>query len=321
MVDEGRNMKNKSYISVDQIKTKETVYNLFKLADKIKNKVEKHTVYEPLKGYTVAILFYQPSTRTFTSFEAAARRLGAYTVAIPGMEQYSSVAKGETLEDTIRSIHQTTGCDAIVMRHPDNESSEVAAKISYVPVISAGSGTKEHPTQALLDLYTIYNKLGKLTGLKVACVGDMLYGRTIKSLAKLLGLMDKKNEVTFVSPKELMAPREYVAEVSQRLKFKETNQLKSVINEADVIYMTRVQKEWFEKAGKLAEYERIKDQFILTEHLVSQMKKKAIVMHPLPRVGEIMTEVDEDPRAMYFEQMRSGLYTRMALLCKILGKE
>jgi aspartate carbamoyltransferase len=307
-----------SYISVDQIKSRSQVEELFSIADVMKAKVLKREVYEPLKGRAVAILFYQPSTRTFTSFEAASRRLGAYTVAVHGMAQYSSVAKGETLEDTIKSIYQTTACDAIVIRHPDNNSSEVAKSVSAVPIINGGSGTAEHPTQALLDLYTIYDHFQTMDNLHVVMVGDLLYGRTTKSLAKLLAIVGKKVKITFVSPKELMSPREFVAKIKGKVKLAETDKLTSVLPSADVVYMTRVQKEWFEKAGKLEEYERLKDRFVLTRHMVSSMKPKAIVMHPLPRVGEILYEVDEDKRAKYFSQMRSGLYVRMAILKAIL---
>lgn len=307
-----------SYISVDQIKSRAQIDELFKVADLMKAKVLGHEVYEPLKGQCVAILFYQPSTRTFSSFEAASRRLGAYTVAIHGMAQYSSVAKGESLEDTIKSIYQTTGADAIVLRHPENNSGEVAAAVSPVPVINGGSGTQEHPTQALLDLYTIHTHIKSLNKIQVVMVGDLLYGRTTKSLAKLLAVVSKKIKITLVSPKELMAPRDFVKSLKKKVKVTETDNLTLALKTADVVYMTRVQKEWFEKAGKLEEYERLKDKFVLTRHLVSSMKKTAIVMHPLPRVGEILYEVDDDPRARYFEQMRSGLYVRMALLYKIL---
>jgi aspartate carbamoyltransferase len=307
-----------SYVSIDQITSKKQIDELFAEADAMRQIVEAGEVYEPLRGKMVAILFYQPSTRTFSSFSAAARRLGAYVVAIHGMEQYSSVSKGETLEDTIRSIYQTTGADAIVMRHPDDSSAEVAAGVSPVPIINGGSGKKEHPTQALLDLYTIYNYMGKLDGLSVTMVGDLLYGRTIKSLAKLLALTGKKNVLNFVSPYELKAPAALVKELTQKVTVKEGDNLRDVLKKTDVLYMTRVQKEWFEAAGKLDEYERLKLRFILTRHMATEMKKDAIIMHPLPRVGEIMQEVDEDQRAKYFEQMRSGLYTRMALLKLIL---
>lgn len=308
---------NQSYISIDQVTNLTQVQKLFKVADQMKKRVEKHKVYEPLAGKSVAVLFYQPSTRTFSSFVAAAKRLGAYVTAIHGMEEFSSVSKGESLEDTIRSIYQTTAADAIVLRHPDNNSSQVAAEVSPVPVINAGSGTLEHPTQALLDLYTIYQSHGRLDNLHIVMVGDLLYGRTIKSLAKLLAL-GKNNRVTFVSPPELKAPAALISAIENKVTVSETDQLANSLKTADVVYMTRVQKEWFEKAGKMDEYERMKDKFVLTRHQVSQMKKDAIVMHPLPRVGEILHEVDEDHRAKYFEQMRSGLYVRMALLESIL---
>lgn len=313
----------------------------------MKRRVESKKIYEPLKGYCVAVLFYQPSTRTFSSFVAAAKRLGAYVIDIHGMASFSSVCKGETLEDTIRTIHQTTGADAIVIRHPANESSMIAAEYSYVPVLNAGSGKLEHPTQALLDLYTIYSHFKKLghpefisgstkilnqaclepvervqndnTGLHVVMVGDLLYGRTIKSLAKLLALF-KNNQISLVAPPQLKAPKELVASWAKKMKVEESEDLKPLLKKADVLYMTRVQKEWFEASGTLDEYEKLKDKYVLTRHMVEQMKKKAIVMHPLPRVGEILREVDEDPRAKYFEQMRSGLYVRMALLEMILLK-
>ncbi len=308
----------KSYISVDQLKSKAMIDELFATCDKMKRNVENGIVYEPLAGKSLAILFYQPSTRTFSSFVAAAKRLGAYVTAIHGMAEFSSVAKGESLEDTIRSIYQTTAAEAIIIRHPDDNSSQVAAAVSPVPIINAGSGKLEHPTQALLDLYTIYDHFGNLKSLHVVMVGDLLYGRTIKSLAKILALVNSKTKITFVSPKELAAPKDLVAQLKRKIKVIETTDLYSSLKSADVVYMTRVQKEWFEKAGKVEEYERLKDKYILTRHLVSQMPKNSIVMHPLPRVGEIMHEVDEDQRAYYFKQMRSGLYVRMALLEKIL---
>lgn len=308
-----------SFISIDQIQSLTQVEDLFAKAELVKEIVENKTVYEPLLGYCVAILFYQPSTRTFSSFSTAARRLGAYTTAIHGMEEYSSVSKGETLPDTIRSIYQTTGADVIVLRHPDDDSSEVAAKFSPVPVVNAGSGKREHPTQALLDLFTIQQNLGRMDNLHVVMVGDMLYGRTIKSLAKLLTVVGKKNKVTFVAPDELKTPKALVLELTKRgMKVQETTDLTEVISSADVLYMTRVQKEWFEAANKMEEYDRLKLKFILTKKYVSQMKKDAIVMHPLPRVGEIEETVDTDTRAKYFVQMRSGLYVRMALLESIL---
>jgi len=309
---------NKSYISINQITSLDQVKDLFLTADKMKKTVEKGQLYEPLEGKTVAVLFYQPSTRTFTSFVGAAKRLGAYVVDLNEMTSFSSAVKGESLEDTIRSIHQTTGADAIIIRHPDDNSSQVAASVSLVPIINAGSGTAEHPTQALLDLYTIYEKFNRLDNLNVMMVGDLKYGRTIKSLAKLLALVTKKSKITFVSPDELKAPKDLVKELREKIDVSQKTGFGTSIESADVVYMTRVQKEWFEKEGKLDEYERLKLKFIMTEHLANKMKKDAIILHPLPRVGEILHEVDTNPRAYYFKQMRSGLYVRMALLEKIL---
>ncbi len=309
-----------SYISIDQIIKTSQIEEIFKLAKEMGQAVESGMINEPLKGKTVAVLFYQPSTRTYSSFVAAANRLGAYVTAIHGMEEYSSVAKGETLEDTIRSIHQTTAADVIVLRHPENQSSVRAASVSAVPIINAGSGTNEHPTQALLDLFTIYENKVNANKLKIVMVGDLLYGRTIKSLSKLLAVCSPQSKITFVSPKELKAPPELVASLRKKIYVEEETDLTKVLKDADVVYMTRVQKEWFEKEGKLAEYERLKQQYVLDTNLVKTMKSKAIIMHPLPRVGEIDMAVDSDERAKYFEQMRFGLYVRMALLKLILIK-
>lgn len=309
-----------NFISINQVKTKKDILDLFKRADFMKQCVEKGKLHEPLRGKSVAVLFYQPSTRTFSSFVAAAQRLGAYVTAIHGMEEFSSVSKGEDLRDTVRSIYETTAADLLVLRHPDNNSSQVAAEASPLPVINAGSGKLEHPTQALLDLYTIYEHFKRMDSLHVVMVGDLLYGRTIKSLAKLLGIVKGNNRITFVSPDELKAPAELVTDLKKVMQVEETDNLRKALVDADVVYMTRVQKEWFESAGKLDEYEKLKNRFILTRHMVSQMKKKSIVLHPLPRVGEILEEVDDDPRAKYFHQMRSGLYVRMALLEAILLK-
>jgi aspartate carbamoyltransferase catalytic subunit len=311
--------KGQHFVSVDQITDKKQIFDLFKRAEIMKQTVENKNIHETLRGMSVVILFYQPSTRTFSSFEAASRRMGAYTYAYNGMNEISSAVKGETLPDTIRSIYQTTAADVIILRHPDDSSSAIAAEASYVPIVNAGSGKSEHPTQALLDLYSLYQTQGHLEGLKVAMVGDLLYGRTIKSLAKLLALVDPNVELHFISPNEVKAPREFVAELSTRCAVSESTDLKKVLPKVDAVYMTRVQEEWFKKANKMDEYERIKNKYVLTRHMVNQMKPSATVMHPLPRNGEIMEEVDEDPRAYYFEQMRAGLYIRMALLDAILA--
>lgn len=318
-------MKNtfygKSFISIDQITSAEQVKYIFSIADSMKKQIESGKVEKTLTGKAVAVLFYQPSTRTFTSFVGAAKHLGAVAIDINEMTSFSSAVKGESLEDTIKSIRQTTAADAIVLRHPDDYSSEVAASTNTVPILNGGSGKKEHPTQALLDLYTIYAKFGRFDNLNVMMVGDLKYGRTIKSLAKLLAVVGNNNSVTFVSPKELKAPKDLVKELKElNLNVAQKTSFGQAISDVDVVYMTRVQKEWFEKEGKVEEYERLKLKLMMDQHTADRMRKDAIIMHPLPRVGEIMTEVDSDPRAWYFKQMRSGLYIRMALLDRILNE-
>lgn len=311
---------NKSFISIDQIQSPADIKYIFGVADKMKETILSGKIYEPLKGKTVAVLFYQPSTRTFTSFVAAAKRLGAYVIDINEMTSFSSAVKGESLDDTIRTIYQTTGADLIVLRHPDDTSSQIAASVQNIPVINGGSGTAEHPTQALLDLYTIYHKFKRLDNLNIMMVGDLKYGRTIKSLAKLIARVSKNSTITFVSPKELRAPKEFIKDVKDKIDITQRSSFGTEIEQADVVYMTRVQKEWFEKEGKLDQYEALKLKFIMNKHTAEKMKKDAIILHPLPRVGEILLEVDSDPRAWYFEQMRSGLYIRMALIESILLK-
>lgn len=309
----------KDFISIDQLSVPAIKF-LFSLAKRMEASVADGQGRRDLKNKTVAELFYQPSTRTFTSFQAAAKWLGCRRViAIAGMNAYSSTVKGESLADTIRSIEQTTAADLIILRHPDDDSSAIAASQAQVPVINAGSGKKEHPTQALLDLYTIQQRLGTLDHLKVAMVGDLKYGRTVKSLAKLLALAARGTELFLVAPDVLQMPDDLVAKLQeQRVKVYRRQKLEEVIALADVLYMTRIQKEWFAAENKMDEYQRFKDYYVLDRSLMARAKPKMIVMHPLPRVGEIKTEVDSDPRAAYFQQMRFGLYIRMALLAAIL---
>ena len=312
--------KGKDFISVEQITSPRQMRYLFKIADKMVSAVENHRQLDLLSNATVAILFYQPSTRTFTSFQAAAQWLGCRRIiAIPGMEAYSSVVKGESLPDTIRTIEQTTAADIIILRHPEDNSSEIAARYAKVPVINAGSGKKEHPTQAILDLYTIRQELGTLDGLRVVMLGDLKNGRTIKSLSLLLGTVASSTKITFVSPPELAAPPDFVEKLkAKEINVEETSNLEEVLEEADVLYVTRIQKEWFESEE---EYQKVKGSYVISPELMRKAKKKMVVMHPLPRVDEIDPRFDSDPRAAYFRQMRAGLYTRMALMAAILGKD
>lgn len=309
----------KDFISVEQFKQKKDLDAIFLLAKKMQTSLQKRQVKKVLKNFCITELFYQPSTRTFTSFMAASKFLGALTIPIHGMQAYSSAVKGETLPDTIRTVEQTTACDLIILRHPDDLSSDIAAKFASVPIVNAGSGSLEHPTQALLDLYTITKKFKKIDGLTIILLGDLKYGRTTKSLAKLMSIYAKKIKLILVSPKDLKMPKEEISKLKTRgVKLIQTENLKAVIGKADILYVTRIQKEWFEKEGRIALYNKLKGAYVIDKNLLKKAKKKMIVMHPLPRVGEIAQEVDNDSRAVYFEQMRNGLCIRMALLRLIL---
>lgn len=271
---------------------------------------------DTLKGKVLANLFYEPSTRTSSSFLAAMVRLGGSVIPINEVS-YSSVTKGENLPDTVRTL----GCyaDVIVLRHNELGSAKLAAEYSPVPVINAGDGPGEHPTQSLLDLFTIVDRLGMVKGKHVVMVGDLKYGRTVHSLAKLLSIVDRV-KMTFVSPKELRMPPEILFRLRERrVDFEEIEELESVIPTADVIYLTRVQKERF--VDNQDEYERVKDRYMVTTETLGSAKKEMVLMHPFPRVYEISMGVDSDPRAAYInEQMRNGMYVRMALLAAVLGK-
>lgn len=267
-----------------------------------------------LQGKIMTALFYEPSSRTFGSFISAMQRLGGGIIPLQGMT-YSSVAKGETLEDTVKTFECYS--DVIVIRHPEVGSARKAALATKIPIINAGDGVGEHPTQALLDLFTILSKFKKIQGLKVAFVGDLLNGRTVHSLSKLLIKMGKV-EFFFVSPKILRMPQEIKDQLKNHVTITEVDKLNEVINKVNVLYVTRVQKERF---SDLSTYEKIKNFYIVNKKFMEKARKNLILMHPLPRVGEISTDVDNDPRAVYLtEQMRNGLYVRMALLAAVLGK-
>lgn len=267
-----------------------------------------------LSGKILATVFYEPSTRTRFSFEAAMMRLGGNVITTEAAGQFSSALKGETLEDSIKVI--SGYADAIVLRHPEVGSAERAADVSDVPVINAGDGGGEHPTQALLDTFTINEEIGHIDNIKVAMVGDLLNGRTIHSLLFLLEQYEGL-EFQLVAPEKLRLPDDYKSFLSQKgFKFEEIDSLDKLNPDTDVVYMTRVQKERFSDA---AEYEQLKHYFVLDKKMLAKLKDKAVIMHPLPRVGEIAEEVDADPRAAYFRQAQNGLYVRMALLEHILS--
>lgn len=311
------NFEGKDIISLDQFSQKD-IRILFKYVGKMKNIAKNAKPSDILKGNIVSLLFYEPSSRTFGSFSASVKQLGGQTVEILCPQQFSSVAKGETLEDTIRVFEAYS--DAIVIRHSEAGTAEKAASAAkFVPVINAGDGIGEHPTQALLDLYTIYEKYGRLDNLTILFAGDMLNGRTVHSLIRGLSLF-KNNKVFLLSPKQLRLKKADFLNFSKRgIKLAEIESPKDIPKNADVWYWTRVQKERFKD---IAEYERVKNRFIVTQKFLDDFGgKNTILMHPLPRVGEINVEVDEDPRTVYLTtQIRNGMYVRMALLALMLGK-
>ena len=308
---EGR-LYGQHILSVAQFARADLEY-IFAVAEDMRTMVERVGTFDLLKGKILANLFYEPSTRTSSSFTAAMERLGGSVIPINEV-RYSSVAKGESLPDTVRTLE--CYADVIVLRHPETGSAAIAAQYARKPIINAGDGIGEHPTQALLDLFTLREELGTIDGLTVTMLGDLKFGRTVHSLAKLLSLFNVK--VHYVSPEILRMPADLMAQLAEKgLPQAEHSTLDGVLPETDVLYVTRVQKERFEN---LDEYESVKNAYIISPETMACAKPKMALMHPLPRVGEISPSVDSDPRAAYFRQMEYGLYVRMALLAMVLGK-
>src|ERR1700694_3988967 len=286
--------------------------DIFARADDIKR--EPHRFSGRLNGQVMAALFYEPSTRTRLSFEAAMLRLGGQTMGTDNAREFSSAAKGETLEDTIRIVGGYA--DVIVVRHNEEGAARRAAPVCSVALINDGDGAGQHPTQALLDLYTIKDELNRVDGIKVAMVGDLANGRTVRSLTYLLSKF-KDIKVWFVAPPLVGMRDDLKAHLDEHnVPWVETDDLESVLPEVDVIYMTRIQKERF---SDRAAYDAVKGIYRIDKSSLVRMRKYAIVMHPLPRVDEIAPEVDDDPRAAYFRQARNGLHVRMALLDRLLS--
>jgi aspartate carbamoyltransferase len=299
-------------LAVSQFPRRDLDY-IFAVAAEMHNMVERVGAIDLLKGKILANLFYEPSTRTSSSFTAAMERLGGSVIPINEV-RYSSVSKGESLPDTVRTLQCYS--DVIVLRHPETGAAVTAARHLHKPLINAGDGAGEHPTQALLDLFTIQAELGRLHGLTVTMLGDLKYGRTVHSLARLLRLFGAK--LNYVSPAILRMPAAVVEELKQAgIEQYEYEALDPVLAKSDVLYVTRVQKERFENPN---EYELVKNTYSITPAIMARAKKEMVLMHPLPRVTEIDMAVDEDPRAAYFRQMEYGLYVRMALLAMVLGK-
>lgn len=298
----GRNLISPNDFSLEELDS------VLSLGEKIIQSPENYV--DVCKGKLLSTLFYEPSTRTRFSFEAAMLRLGGSLVGFsePGS---SSVSKGESLADTIRTV----GCyaDIIAMRHPKEGSAHLASKYSNVPIINAGDGGHQHPTQTLTDLLTIKSLKKDLNNLTIGLCGDLKFGRTVHSLVKAMARY-KNTKFIFISPSELKIP-DYIKEEIQG-NYYETSSLEEVIDKVDILYMTRVQKERFVSEE---EYIRLKDSYILTKDKLKNAKEDMLVLHPLPRVNEIATEVDDDPRAVYFKQARYGMFVRMALIMKLLG--
>jgi len=259
----------------------------------------------------LATLFFEPSTRTRLSFEAAMNKLGGYSIGFAEAE-ITSVKKGENLADTIRVVENYA--DIIVLRHPLEGAARLAAELVEIPIINAGSGAEEHPTQALLDLYTILKEKGQIDGLTIALIGDLRYGRTVHSLA--YALSNYNVELFLVSPDVLRMRREVLDTIQEKIHVIEKDNIKEVVPEADVLYITRIQSERF---PDLAEYAKVKGAYRINLDILKEAKKEMIILHPLPRIDEIAYEVDKTHHARYFEQVWNGIVTRMALLALILG--
>jgi len=312
------NFKGKDILSLDQFSTSD-ISHLFQATKKMRDIGKNARPSDLLKGNIVTLIFYEPSSRTFGSFGASVKQLGGATVEIVDPQHFSSVSKGETLEDTMRVFESY--CDVIVIRHPiAGTASSAADAAEFVPVINAGDGISEHPTQALLDMFTIYEKFGKLDNLTGVMAGDMLNGRTVHSLIR--GLSKYRNNILYLlSPDELKLSKDDLSKFKNSgIKLIEINSTDNMPKNANFWYWTRVQKERFKS---LKQYEKVKNRFILNNKLISKLAgKDTIFMHPLPRIGEILTEVDQNPNAVYLRsEVRNGMYVRMALLSLVLGKK
>ncbi|MFO7853177.1 MAG: aspartate carbamoyltransferase [Bacteroidota bacterium] len=299
-------MMNKSLVSIDDLSTDEMV-SILDLAEEF----ERESSQPLLEGKVIATLFFEPSTRTRLSFESAISRLSGKIVGFTDASS-SSVTKGETLNDTIRTVNNY--CDLIVMRHPIEGSARFASEIADVPVVNAGDGANQHPTQTMLDLYSIRKTQGGLDKLNIFLVGDLKYGRTVHSL--LMAMSRWNTTFNFISPEELRMPVEYKLYLDKLgLKYYEHSDFTDIINEADIIYMTRVQKERFSDP---MEYEKVKNVYVLHNSMLHSTKDNMKVLHPLPRVNEIHTDVDLNKKSYYFQQALNGVYTRQAILTRLL---
>ncbi len=304
-------LKGKDILNGAQF-TREEMEYVMDVAEEFRGRLERVQSLDLMRGFVMATLFFEPSTRTRLSFETAMHRLGGSVVGFSSAES-TSVAKGETLADTVRTVDQYA--DLIVIRHPQIGSAQVAADVAGHPVINGGDGAGQHPTQALLDLYTIRSERGRVDGLTIVLCGDLKYGRTVHSGVQLYRHYNCR--LILVSPEPLRMPAEMVAALrSEGVRVEETTDLEAALAEADVLYMTRIQKERF---ADPAEYERLKGSYILTREMIERVNPDVTVMHPLPRVDEIAPDVDGLSNAAYFRQARNGVYVRMALIALVMG--
>lgn len=297
----------KSLISIGDF-SKDEILHILDVAKEF----EKNREQNFLAGKVIACLFFEPSTRTRLSFEAAVNRLGARVIGFPDSRN-TSVSKGETLEDTIKIVSNYV--DMIVMRHPMEGAAEIAAKVSPVPVVNAGDGSNQHPTQTLLDMYSIMQTQGRLDGLTINMVGDLKYGRTVHSLSEAMS--DFSPKYVFTAPDDLKMPSKYLKYLdSKHIPYEETSSLEEHLNDCDILYMTRVQQERFPSKE---DYDKVKDVYELHSSMLSGVKPNMKILHPLPRITEIATDVDDTPYAYYFQQARNGMYVRMAVISYLLG--
>lgn len=300
-------MKNRSLVSITDY-SKEEIIQILDLAETF----EKESRRDTLKGKVIASLFFEPSTRTRLSFESAAQQLGATVIGFSSSAT-TSVQKGETLNDTILTVSNYS--DLIVMRHPVDGAARYASEVASVPIINAGDGANQHPTQCLLDLYSIRKTQGTLDNLDITFIGDLKYGRTVHSLA--IALSHFKTRFHFISPIELKLPSAVKRHIKEaHLQYEQYTDMSEVIPKSDILYMTRIQRERFPDP---LEYERVKNSYNLQNSMLANGKPNLRILHPLPRVNEISTDVDDNPMAYYFQQARNGIYVRQALMAAILG--
>jgi aspartate carbamoyltransferase len=305
-------LKGKDILHGNQFSQRD-INGLIKVASNFERELKKKDCLTLLKGKILATLFFEPSTRTRLSFETAMQRLGGAVISMASAEG-SSAAKGETVADTARTVSQYA--DVIVIRHPRVGSAKEAADAASIPVINAGDGAGQHPTQALLDTYTIHKELGSLKNLVISMVGDLKNGRTVHALVELLSLYQAR--LYFVSPGGLRMPEEITSNLKKKgIEIEETENFEKAASQSHLIYMTRIQKERF---TDLTEYERVKGSYVIDGEFLRKLKKRITILHPLPRVDEIRPEVDTYPGAAYFRQVRNGVFVRMALLAMVMGK-